>query len=400
MSKTYDAIIVGARCAGSPMAMLLARKGYRVLVVDRATFPSDTLSTHVVQPLGVAALSRWGLLDRLVATGCPPIDTYAFDFGPFTITGAPGTKDAPVAYCPRRTVLDKLLVDAAAEAGAEIREGFTVEEVLMEDGRVVGIKGHSKGGDTVTERADVVVGADGRNSLVAEAVRPEKYNERPPLLAPYYTYWSGLPMDGRFETYIRPNRGFAAAPTHDGLTMIVGGWPYAEFEANKKDIEGNYLKLFDLAPEFAERVRTAKREARFAGAAVPNFFRKPYGPGWALVGDAGYIKDPITAQGINDAFRDAERCAIALDETFTGARSFDEAMSDYQRARDEHVLPMYEFTCQLATLEPPPPEMQQLLGAIHGNQKAMDGFVQMNAGTISPAEFLSPENIGAIMAAA
>jgi 2-polyprenyl-6-methoxyphenol hydroxylase-like FAD-dependent oxidoreductase len=382
------------------MAMLLARKGYRVLMVDRANFPSDTLSTHVVQPLGAAALSRWGLLERLVETGAPPIDTYAFDFGPFTITGAPGTEDAPVAYCPRRTVLDKLLVDAAAEAGVEIREDFTVDEILMEDGRVVGIKGHVKSGDAVTERADIVVGADGRNSLVAETVRPEKYNERPPLLAPYYTYWSGLPMNGRFETYIRPNRGFAAAQTHDGLTMIVGGWPYSEFATNKKDIEGNYLKLLGLAPGFADRLRGAKREGRLAGAPTPNFFRKPYGPGWALIGDAGYIKDPITAQGINDAFRDAERCAVALDEGLTGARSLDEAMGDYQRERDAKVLPMYEFTCQLATLEPPPPEMQQLFGAIHGNQKAMDGFAQVNAGTVSPAEFFSPENVGAIMAAA
>ena len=228
-------------------------------------------------------------------------------------------------------MLDKLLVDAAAEAGAEIREGFTVEEVLIEDGRVVGIKGRSKGGEPVTERARLVVGADGRHSLVAEAVRPEQYNEKPPLLAGYYTYWSGLPMDGRFETYIRAHRGFAAAPTHDGLTLTVGGWPYAEFEANKKDVEGNFLKLFDLAPEFAERMRGAKREAPFAGAPVPNFFRKPYGPGWVLVGDAGYNKDPITAQGITDAFRDAELCATALDQTFTGARSFDDAMGEYQR---------------------------------------------------------------------
>ncbi len=400
MNTTYDAIIVGARCAGSPTAMLLARKGYRILVVDRATFPSDTVSTHVVHPLGVAALARWGLIDRLTATGCPPIHTYTFDFGPFTIVGSPGTTDAPAAYCARRTVLDKLLVDAAAEAGAEIREAFTVEGVLIEDDRVVGIKGRSKGGETVTERARLVVGADGRYSLVADTVRPEQYHERPPLLAAYYTYWSGLPVDGRFDTYIRARRGFAAAPTHDGLTLTVGGWPHAEFEANKKDVEGNFMKMFDLAPEFAERVRGAKREAPFAGAAVPNFFRKPYGPGWVLVGDAGYNKDPITAQGINDAFRDAERCAIALDQIFNSGRPFDEAMGEYQRARDEHVLPMYEFTCQLATLEPPPPEMQQLFGAIHGNQKAMDGFVQMNAGTISPAEFLSPENIGSIMAAA
>src|SRR5229473_8113255 len=115
MADAYDAIIVGARCAGSPTAMLLARKGYRVLMVDRATFPSDTLSTHVLQPLAVAALDRWGLAARLSATGCPPIHTYTFDFGPLTLAGAPGTKEAPVAYCPRRTVLDKLLVDAAAE---------------------------------------------------------------------------------------------------------------------------------------------------------------------------------------------------------------------------------------------------------------------------------------------
>jgi 2-polyprenyl-6-methoxyphenol hydroxylase-like FAD-dependent oxidoreductase len=400
MTKAYDAIIVGARCSGSPTAMLLARKGYRVLVVDRATFPSDTLSTHVVQPLAVAALARWGLLERLAATGCPPIDTYAYDFGPFTISGAPGTNDAPLAYCPRRTVLDKLLVDAAGEAGAEIREGFTVEEMLTENDRIVGIKGHSKGSDTVTERARVVVGADGRRSVVALAVKPEQYNDRPPLLAGYYTYWSGLPMDGRFETYIRPNRGFAAAPTHDDLTLIIAGWPYSEFKANKKDVEGNYLKVLSLAPEFAERVRGAKREARFAGAAVPNYFRKPFGPGWVLVGDAGYNKDPITAQGINDAFRDAERCAMALHETFSGARSFEAAMRDYQRARDQHVLPMYEFTCQLATLQPPPPDMQQLFGAVHGNRKAMDSFARMNAGTISPAEFFSPENIRATLAAA
>ena len=399
MDVTYDVIVVGARCAGSPTAMLLARKGYRVLVVDRATFPSDTVSTHVVQPLGVAALARWGLLERLAATGCPPIHTYAFDFGPFTISGSPGTADAPVAYCARRTVLDKLLVDAASEAGAEIREAFTVEEILIEDGRVVGIRGHAQGGETVTERARLVVGADGRYSVVASAVQPEQYDERPPLLAGYYTYWSDLPIDGRFETYIRAHRGFAAAPTHDGLTLTVGGWPYAEFETNKRDVEGHFLKMFDLVPEFAERVRGATRAAPYAGAAVTNFFRMPYGPGWALVGDAGYNKDPITAQGINDAFRDAELLATATDHVLTGTRSFPDAMGDYQRTRDQHVRPMYEFTCQLATLEPPPPEMQQLFGAIHGNQTAMDGFVQMNAGTISPAAFFSPQNIGAIMAA-
>jgi flavin-dependent dehydrogenase len=308
-----------------------------------------------------------------------------------------GTPEFPVGYCARRIILDKLLVDAAAEAGAEVREGFTVEEILVEDGAVVGIKGHSKNGESVIERARVVVGADGRHSLVADTVKPEQYNEKPPLLAAYYSYWSDLPMNGRFETYIRPNRGFAAAPTHEGLTMVVMGWPQAEFEENKKDVEGNFLATLALVPEFAERLKGAKRESKIAGATIPNFFRKPYGPGWTLVGDAGYTKDPITAQGIRDAFRDAELCANALDEAFSGARPFDDSMADYQKTRDDDVLPMYEFTTQLATLEPPSAEMQQLIGAIYGNEKAMNQFIQMNAGTISPAEFFAPENLGRLM---
>lgn len=396
----YDAIVVGARCAGSPTAMLLARRGYKVLVVDSATFPSDTISTHLVHPPGVAALKKWGLLDRLTATGCQPIDTYVFDFGPFTLSGAPGNDESPVAYGPRRTVLDKLLVDAASEAGAEVREAFTVEDVVVENGRVTGIRGHSKGGRSVTESAHVTVGADGRHSLVARAVGPEQYNEKPQLLCGYYSYWSGLPMNGRFETYIRPERSFAAWPTHDDLTLVVGGWPFAEFKANKTDIEGNFLKMLEMVPAFADRVRAATREARFVGTAVPNYFRKPYGPGWALVGDAGYNKDFITAHGIHDAFRDAELCTTALDETFSGVRSFEVAMGEYQFTRDEHVLPMYEFTTQIATLEPPPPELQQLLGAVHGNQQAMDGFARVIGGVTSPAAFFSDENVGRIFATA
>ena len=397
MTKPFDAIVVGARCAGSPTAMLLCRLGYRVLLVDRARFPSDTVSTHVVQPLAAAALQRWGLLERLQATGCPPVHTYAFDFGPVVIDGAPGRADAPSAFCPRRTVLDKLLVDAAVDAGAELREGFIVDELLTESSRVVGIKGHTRGGTAVTERARVVIGADGWHSIVADTVQPQRYHEKPTLLATYYSYWSNLPLPDRFEIYIRPRRGFGVAETHDGLTLIVGGWPQSEFAANKHDVEGNFAKMLELVPEFAERWRRAKREARIAGASVPNYFRKPYGPGWVLVGDAGYIKDPITAQGINDAFREAEQCAVALDHVLTGARSFDDAMADYQTRRDEDALPMYEFTCQIAAMEPPSPTMQELFRAIARTQSAKDGFVQVNAGTMSPAHFFSPENIGAIM---
>jgi 2-polyprenyl-6-methoxyphenol hydroxylase-like FAD-dependent oxidoreductase len=390
----YDVIVVGARCAGAPTAMLLARRGHRVLLVDRATFPSDTVSTHLLHAPGVAALARWGLLDRLVATGCPPIETYTFDFGPVTIEGSPG-----VAYGPRRTVLDALLVDAAAEAGAEVRQAFSVDEVLVEDGTVTGIRGRDRG-RAVTERAAVVVGADGRHSLVARAVRPEQYHEKPPLLAGYYAYWSGLPMDGRFETYVREDRGFSAWATHDGRTLVVGGWPYAELEVNRGDVEGNFLAMLELAPPFAERVRAGTRETRFAGAAVANYFRTPYGPGWALVGDAGYNRDFITAQGMQDAFRDAELCAGALHETLSGTRPFDVAMKDYRSVRDGQVLPMYEFTTELATLAPPSPELAGLLAAMHGDRVAMDGFARVAAGVTSPADFFAEPNVGAILARA
>ncbi|HUS32778.1 MAG TPA: NAD(P)/FAD-dependent oxidoreductase [Kofleriaceae bacterium] len=397
---SYDVIIVGARCAGAPTAMLLARAGYKVLVVDRSTFPSDTVSTHVIHPQGVAALARWGLLDRLVATGCPAIETYVFDFGPFAVTGKPGTDESPVAYCPRRTILDKLLVDAAVEAGAEVREGFIVDEILRDDGVVIGIRGHNRDGVGVTEHARVVVGADGRNSLVAKAVEPEQYNERPEFVCAYYAYWSNLPMHGRFETYIRPEHGFAAAPTHDGLTLVVGGWPREQFEQRKRDLDASYESLFDMAPSFAQRIRVARRESKIFGAISPNFFRKPFGRGWALVGDAGYTKDPITAQGISDAFRDAELLTAALASTFAGKQSFDAALGAYHSARDAQSMAMYDFTCQIAAMQPPPPELQQLLGAVQGNQDAMDGFCRVNAGVTSPAQFFSAENVGKIFAAA
>jgi 2-polyprenyl-6-methoxyphenol hydroxylase-like FAD-dependent oxidoreductase len=399
----YDAIVIGARCAGSPSAMLLARKGYRVLLVDKATFPSDTMSTHLVHPPGVAALERWGLLDRLVATGCPPVERYSFDFGPVSVAGSPRPIDGEArAFGPRRTILDKLLVDAAAEAGAEVREAFTVEEIVTDDGRVTGIRGHSKGGDSVVEKAKVVVGADGKHSLLVKAVEPEAYDERPSQLAMYYAYWSDLPVEG-FETTIRAEnrRGWAALPTHDGLTCMPFGWPVEEFAANKSDVEGNFFKAIDLAPEFAERVRAAKRESKFVGSAeLPGYFRKPFGPGWALVGDAGYHKNPITAMGINDAFRDAELVAGALDDAFGGRRSFEAGMTSYQQTRDREATPVYEFTFQFATMEPPPPEMQQLIGAMQGNQEAQDEFISVQAATMPAPEFFAPEHVGKIMAAA
>ncbi|MBU2669100.1 FAD-dependent monooxygenase [Actinoplanes bogorensis] len=386
--------MVGARVAGSPLAMLLARKGFRTLLVDRATFPSDTVSTHVIHPPGASALQRWGLLDDVVATGVPPVGRYSFDFGPLQLAGAPGTADSPYAYAPRRQLLDKILLDAAAKAGVEVREGYTVEEVLVEDGAVVGIRG----ADGTVERARVVVGADGRNSVVAKATSPAAYEDRPALTVGYYSYWSNLPTD-TFEAYSRPGRGWAVCPTNDDLTLVIGGWPHAELAEHRNDVENTMMAMFESAPAFAERIKDAKREEKIVGASVPNYFRVPYGKGWALVGDSGYSRDFITAQGITDAFLDAESLAQALDETLGGGTAWDEALAGYQTRRDTRAMPVYQMTLGIASLQPPDEQMIQLVSGIVGKQPAMDAFARLNSGVTSPVEFFAPENVGRLLSA-
>ena len=393
----YDAIVVGGRCAGSSTALLLARRGYRVLLVDRASFPSDTVSTHLIHPAGVTALQRWGLLDRLVATGCPPVTRYSFDFGSVVIAGTPDPVNGHTpAYCPRRAVLDKLLIDAAGEAGVEVREGFSVHEVVTEDGRVVGIRGGTGERASAFERARVVIGADGAHSKIAEAVAAPSYRDAPMFTVGYYSYWSGFEAK-EAGWVVRPGgHGYGAFPTNDGLAIVLAAWPHAEVPAVKADLESSYARA--VREVYTEPLADAHREERVVGGGSANHFRKPYGPGWALVGDAGYLKDPVTAHGMTDAFLSAELCTTALDEAFTGSRSYDEAMAEYQQHRDTRAMPLYEFTLQLARGEEPPPQFQQLLAAIMGNQPAMDEFAGMFAGSIPPATFLRPAHLASLQA--
>lgn len=401
MTNSYDAIVVGARCGGAAAATLLARKGHKVLVVDRATFPSDTLSTHLVHLKGAAALQRWGLLDQ-VAAATPAVDRYSIDFGFFTVAGAPrpALGGITTAYAPRRPTLDTILVEAAAAAGADVREGVTVQDVLWDDGRVVGITARTADGTAFTERGRIVIGADGRYSRVADAVGAEILHERPTFAATYYAYWSGVAVD-HLEVYVRPARSFGAFPTEDGLTLVVMSWPIGEFTANRDDVEGNFMKALEMAPSLREQVVNGKRETRFRGTGeAPGYYRQAFGPGWALVGDARHHKDPCTAQGISDAFADAERITQALDEAWSGTATEDEALVGYYRDRLEPTLPMYDFTCQLASLEPPPPEMAALLQAASADREASRDFVSVLAGTNSLPEFLSPDNVGAILAKA
>jgi 2-polyprenyl-6-methoxyphenol hydroxylase-like FAD-dependent oxidoreductase len=398
----YDAIIVGARCAGSPAAMLLARQGFRVLLVDRATFPSDTVSTHILWPHGAEVLSRWGLLGTLAATGAPPIcRNMTFDVGPFALRGAvPDANDGKGGFCPRRIVLDSMLVNAAAEAGAEIRDGFTVDELLMTGDIVVGVRGHGRNGTTVTEHARIVIGADGVHSFVARAVQAREYDRRPVAACAYYSYFSGVRQDD-IELYVRDYHAIGGAPTNDGLHLVMVNWPAKDFSSVRTDVEGHVWRALESAPNFAERVRAGRREAPWHGSAgVPGYFRTPYGKGWALVGDASYNRDPITAQGISDAFIDAEMLTATLGAAWSGTTTLEDGLAAHESARNERVRPMYEFTSELATLEPAPAQMRALFGALHGNQDATNAFLSAITGAIPLPEFMSQDNLGRIMAAA
>jgi flavin-dependent dehydrogenase len=395
----YDAIVVGARCAGAPTALLLARKGYKVLLLDRGTFPSDMpFSNHYVHQTGSARLKRWGLLDTLKASNCPAILTNHFDYGAFSLTGSPVPAEGGVteAFAPRRLRLDPILVDAAVKSGAELREGFSAQEVLFEDGKVVGIRGHEKNGPMVTEKARITIGADGMFSMVAKAVEAPEYKTGPALEGSWYAYFSGVPMVG-WHLWLRPGNVIFAYNTNDNLSLIGVAFAARDLPTVRTNIEKHHSAVIaQHAPELWERMQAGKRESRYVGGAIPSHVRKPYGPGWALVGDAGYQKDPCTASGITDAFGSAEWLADAIDAGFSGRQPLEEALAGYEQTRNNTELPYFDLTTQLAALEPPPPEVQQLLEALRENPEQRSRFFGMLAHTVPVPEFFSPENMQAI----
>ena len=399
---SYDVIVVGARCAGAPTAMLLARRGYRVLLVDAAELPSDMrLSTHLVHPSGAERLRRWGLLDEVIASGCPPVERFQLDFGPIQLEGPPvPAGDLTSAYAPRRFVLDRILLGAALRAGVEVRTSFTVTDLCEGESGVEGVSGLSNDAVVVTEGARLIVGADGRNSRIAELVGAARYEETAPLQGTYFGYWRGLPLDS-MELHLRSGRGVYAFPTNNEMTLVGANWAIADFRAARFDIEQSYREVIaDCAPELARRLERGARDGDLVGGAVGAFMRKPFGPGWALVGDAGMTMDPCTAAGINNAFRDVEALVDAIDRGLSGASTINEALGEYHARRDEIGLPIYGLTRDLAAFDPPTAEMAALLGALVDNPEQTSRFIGVLAQTVSPVEFFGPENIGRIMNAA
>ncbi len=394
----YDTIIVGGRCAGAATALLLARRGQRILLLERSGIPSDTLSTHVIWQSGASRLVEWGLGDRLAAS-CPPLRHVTLDAGDVQLTGtAPAATHSADYYCCRRTALDHMLVDAAIAAGAEFRPEFTVEDVLWEDETVIGVVGHARGKARVADQARLVIGADGLHSVVARRVGAAKYAEHPPQSCCYYSYFSGVDID---HGWLCPRDGIAvgAMPTGEGLTMAVVQAGHREADRFRAATEESFWAAMDRAPSIAQPLRAGRREDRFHGTAdLPNFLRVPAGPGWVLVGDAGYHKDPITAQGISDAFCQAGLIVELLGPALPAPNGVGPALSTYQALRDERAMPMYELTVGRAALRPPPPELAGLFSALQDNPGQTDRFFGVLAGTVAVGDFYSPENMTEILA--
>lgn len=364
----YDVVIAGARCAGASAAMLLAREGLRVLVVDPLRYGSDTLSTHALMWGGVLQLRRWGLLDAIREAGTPPIGSTTFHYGAETIEIPMKPRDGVDAlYAPRRTVLDPILVDAAREAGAEVVHGRAVVDLVRDDeGRVRGASIAGPDRDAVDVGAELVIGADGVHSRVARILDADYDYTVPSAACSIYGYWSGLELDGYHWFYDR-GVSIGTIPTNDDETCLFALIARGEFLDRKDEgIEALYLEAVErIAPDVAERVEASPRPRGLrAFPGTGGYLRRAAGPGWALVGDAGYFRDPITAHGISDALREAELLTRAIVD------GGDRGVAGYQRERDRRVRGLLDVTDRIAAFEWTLEEVKELHIELNEQMKA------------------------------
>ncbi len=352
-SAPYDVVVVGARPAGAATAMILARAGLRVLVVDRGRYGADTLSTHALLRGGVLQLARWGLLDQVAAVGTPPVRGSIFHYGGDRIE-VPIKPQAGVdaLYAPRRTVLDPILIDAARAAGAETRFGVTITGLRRDAaGRVTGVVGRDDTGAAFAAGARITVGADGMSSKVARLVSAPVEDSGTGAAAFIYGYWEGLPLDN-YELFYRPGVSAGIFPTNHGHACVFAATSRQRFRSESRTgVAHAYARLLDQAAPgvLDQRAATLASERLKVFAARPGFFRRAYGCGWALVGDAGYFKDPITSHGITDALRDAELLARAIITAASGQVAEEVALAAYQATRDRLSSRLFATTDAIAT---------------------------------------------------
>lgn len=356
--NAYDVIIVGARCAGAATAMLLAALGVRVLIVDKSRLGTDTVSTHALMRPAVLLLRRWGITDRLDAEGTPRIEKTAFRYADergseMIEVDIKPRNGVDALYAPRRTVLDRVLAEAARDAGADVRHGVQMVDLLRHDrGRVSGVVLRDEAGHVRNVHAGLVIGADGRRSNVARLVGSAPYVWGRHATTCAFGYFDDLPVDGN-RWYYRPGMGAGAIPTNRGQTCLFAAVSKDFDIGSAADRQRAFARVIEeSAPDIGARLPEATLEGKlrfFPG--MKGFVRQPYGDGWALVGDAGYMTDPITAHGITNALRDAD----ILARTIVEGRS----LADYQMARDDLSLKFFEVSDRVASYDWDIPTVQQ-----------------------------------------
>jgi flavin-dependent dehydrogenase len=361
----YDALIVGGRVAGASLAQLLARQGRRVLVADRDEFPSDTMSTHFMNMIAVGALKRLGVLDDILAAGFRPITRHRTWIDDCCFEGPAGSPGA-FSLAPRRIVLDAVLLEHAVKAGAQFEQRTRATSLLLEDGRVVGAVLQTTGGERREVRARVVIGADGKSSKVAEWVDAQEYDAVPALRPAYYGYYHGIEPrpEATVEIWFGGDQIGFVFPMREGEDCIAIELQPEDFDEFRSDHAAAFDARVRRLPDMARRMQTAHLEGKVIGVkGIDNYFRKPYGPGWALTGDAGYLKDPITGLGIGDALEQAFMLAESLGAWFNGA-DWEATMSAFQQKRDQTMKPMYDATLDYVRMRDIGPVEQALLRAV------------------------------------
>jgi 2-polyprenyl-6-methoxyphenol hydroxylase-like FAD-dependent oxidoreductase len=395
--ERYDCVIVGARCAGSPLAALLARRGVKVAVVEQATFPRDTLSTHLIHAQALAFLERLGVIEKIRATGAPFVsrfDARQEDLEYVTpVPQRPG--DVGGMASVRRSLLDPILADAAAEAGADLHMASKVTGLEEDRGRVTGVRVTQNGSET-TFKARLVVGADGRNSTIASLVRAHKYNLTPSQRFAYWSFFEGAEpgSDPAFVFHQWGERIVFATPTDSGLYQAGLLADLSELPRFREDREGSFMEYVRSCEPVAHALQGARRVGKIFGMLRwEGFFREASGPGWALAGDAGHFKDPTPGQGIQDAFRQVDALAPAIAGALDGsAENMDSALADWGRWRDRDAAGHYWFATDMGKAGTMPtvlPEMQKRLL----EQGKIDMVMNLFTHRSRPSQVITPQRL-------
>ncbi len=381
-------VVVGGRCAGAPLATMLAQRGMRVCLLDKSRFPSETLSTHVIQPCGVGVLDRIGLLDGILAAGAVPLTRFTFVSDGARMEAVIDGLFSQPSISMRRVTLDRLLVDGAVAAGVDVRTGIRVTGLLREDGRVAGV---TVGDERISAR--LVVGADGRGSTVAELAGARKYRLAPPGRVFAWAYFEGVEPDGHLRLASLGDLTYVAGPTDAGLYLAAACPPIesrASFLANR---EGNYMAALAAWPELAGILAGAGRSGPIRVMANwHGYFRQPVGPGWVLLGDAGHFKDPSPAQGMADALRQGEHLADAIATGFDGG-DLDAGLNCWGRWRDQDGREMHWFAADMGAAPKARPLADQILRDIAADGEDTRKFLRMLNHEIRPSRLFTPRRI-------